>query len=77
MRKVSEKYCRENQKHIFYVPELFFFEILALYEIMWKNTVEPNRLQMTVWRMRIACWIHKATNTHSDYVTLISVPLQQ
>ena len=25
---------------------------------------------MTIWRMGIACWIPKATNTHSDYVTL-------
>jgi hypothetical protein len=25
---------------------------------------------MTIWRMRIACWIPKATNTHSEYVIL-------
>jgi hypothetical protein len=25
---------------------------------------------MAVWRMRIACWIRKATNTHSEYVIL-------
>jgi hypothetical protein len=28
-------------------------------------------------RMRTACWITKATNTHSDYVMLIAFPLQQ
>jgi len=38
---------------------------------MWKNVVERDRPQMTVWRMRIACWITKATNTHSEYVILI------
>jgi len=38
---------------------------------MWKNTVEWGRPQMTMWRMRIACWITKATNTHSGCVTLI------
>ena len=27
--------------------------------------------------MRIACWIPKATNTHSEYVILIAFPLQQ
>jgi hypothetical protein len=27
--------------------------------------------------MRIACWITKATNTHSGYVILIVSPLQQ
>jgi hypothetical protein len=44
---------------------------------MWKNTVERGRPQVTIWRMRIACWITKATNTHSDYVLLIAIPLQQ
>jgi len=32
---------------------------------------------MTIWRMRIACWIPKATNTHSQYVIVIAFPLQQ
>ena len=27
--------------------------------------------------MHVACWIPKATNTHSQYVTLIAFPLQQ
>ena len=49
----------------------------AVYEIMWENTVEPGRPQMTIWRMRITCWIPKATNTHSEYVILITFPLQQ
>jgi len=44
---------------------------------MWKNIVEPGRPQMTIGRMRIACWIPKATNTHSENVTLIALPLQQ
>ena len=35
-----------------------------VYEIMWKNIVELERLQMTIWRIRIACWTPKATNTH-------------
>jgi hypothetical protein len=32
---------------------------------------------MTIWRMRIACWILKATNTHSEYEIPIAFPLQQ
>jgi len=44
---------------------------------MWKNIVEPDRPQMAIWRMRIACWITNATNTHSEYVILIAYPLQQ
>ena len=43
---------------------------------MWKNIVERGRPQMAIWRMRIACWVPKATDTHSEYVTLTAVPLQ-
>jgi len=32
---------------------------------------------MTVLRMPNACWITRATSTHSEYVILIAVPLQQ
>jgi hypothetical protein len=45
-----------------------FFENRAFCEITWDNTVERGRPQMTVWRMRIACWIPKATNTHTEVV---------
>ena len=32
---------------------------------------------MAKWRMRITCWIPKATNTHPAYVILFAFPLQQ
>jgi hypothetical protein len=32
---------------------------------MWKNAIEPKKPQMTIWCMRIACWIAKATHTHT------------
>jgi hypothetical protein len=44
---------------------------------MWKNTVQPDRPQMAIWRMRIACRIPKATNILSEYVIRIAFPLQQ
>jgi hypothetical protein len=44
---------------------------------MWKNIIERDRLRMTIWRLRIACWVTKATNTHAQYVILIAFPLQQ
>jgi len=44
---------------------------------MWKNIVEPGKPQITIWRMRIACWITKVTNAHSEYVILIAVALHQ
>jgi len=55
----------------------FFKENRAIYELMWKHIVEPGRPQMTIWRMRIACWIPKATNTntHTQYAILITFPL--
>jgi len=37
MRNVSDKNCRENQKTHFVFNNLSFFEIGAVYEIMWKK----------------------------------------
>jgi len=72
---------QRKSKHIFFCAVTFFFfpppENRAFYEIMWKNIVEQGRSQMTIWRMRIACWIPKAKNTHLQYVILIAFPLQQ
>jgi len=31
---------------------------------MWKNVAESDISQMTIWRMRIACWITNATDPH-------------
>ena len=35
--------------------ERFFFENGAFFEIMWNNIVEPDKPEMTIWRMRISC----------------------
>ena len=42
-----------------------------------RNIVEPGRPQTKIWRMHIACWIPKPTETRSDYVRIIAFPLQQ
>jgi hypothetical protein len=55
----------------------FFPEDRVVYEIMWKNTVEPDWPQMPIWRMRIACWIPKAMNTHSEYVILTATVISR
>jgi hypothetical protein len=47
-----------------------------IYEL-WFNIVELNRPRLTIWRMSVARWIPKATNTQSEYVLLISLPMQQ
>ena len=44
---------------------------------MWQNIVKPGRPPMTIWQVRIACRIPKATNTPSEYVMIIAFPLQQ
>jgi len=47
------------------------------FEIMWENTVKPDRPHTTIWRMRVACWIPKPTNPHSEYVIIIAFPRQK
>jgi hypothetical protein len=39
--------------------------------------VGPDRPQLTMWRMRIVFWVPKATNIHSENVTLFDFPVQQ
>ena len=55
----------------------FFFRNSTVYEVIRKNLVNLDKPQMTERRVRILCWITKATNTHSEYVTFISFPLQK
>jgi hypothetical protein len=31
-----------------------------------KILVDRVRLQMTIWRVRVACWTPKTTNAHSE-----------
>jgi hypothetical protein len=62
----------ENVEKIkmYIVYAITFFGKACLFKVTWKNMVEPNRLQMPVWRMRIECWILKDTNTQSEHVIL-------
>jgi len=63
MKKVADKSCRENQNTHF-TFSTGFFKDHAVYDIMWKITVQPGGRQMTAWRMLITFWITEATNTH-------------
>ena len=79
---LDEKLCgqtsKQNQnRHLIFNNFSFSLENHVVYETMWKNTVQPGRPHMTTWLMRTACWIPKATNTHSEYVIFIAFPLQQ
>jgi hypothetical protein len=52
-----------------------FVENRVVYEIMWKNILEPEKPRVIIWLMRIACLIPNGTNTHSEYVILIAFSL--
>jgi len=68
IRNLSGRNCRENKNKRFMFNNLFFFfENRAAFEIMWKNMVEPD-----MPRMRNACWIDAATDTHSKCVIFIA-----
>ena len=75
MGNVSDKSCRENQ-NTFYIHKRFP-ENCPICEIMWQNFVQPDRPQMKIWRMRIACCVPKAADTHSEYVILTAFPVQK
>jgi len=55
----------------------FSFENFAVYDTVWKNTVEPGRPQMIVWGTLIAYWTPKATDTQVEYAVFIAFPLHQ
>jgi len=61
--------------HILCSVTLFFRKPCLLWDV--KKYWKRGRLQITIWRIRIACWIPKATNTHSGCVKLFAFPLQQ
>ena len=69
-------FVEKLKTHILYLVT-FFSANSAFNEIMWKNILELGGPQMTIWGMRIACWIIKATNINSESVTLIAFPQQQ
>jgi len=51
LTKVVEKI----KAHILY--SITFFEICAIYEIMWKNNVELGKPQMKIRHMCNTCWV--------------------
>ena len=67
----------EKIKTHFVFCNFFFRKSYRLWDNVEKNIVQRGRPQTTMWRMRIACWTPKTTDTHSEYVTLIAFPLQQ
>jgi len=77
VKNFSEKNVAEKIKTHILCSTTFCRRSCRLWDNVGKNIVQPGGPQMTIWRMRIACWIYKATNTHSECVILIAFPLQQ
>jgi len=75
MRNVSDKVAEKIKTNI--LTLVTFSRKSCFCEITWKNMVQPERSQMTIWCMRIASWMPNTTNTRSQYVTLVAFPLQQ
>jgi len=53
-----------NSDYTFLAQWPFFRKSCRLWDNVKKKIVEPGREQTVVWRMRIACWIRKATNKY-------------
>jgi hypothetical protein len=62
VRHFSDKFVEKMKTH--FVVSIFFYKNGTVYEITWKNMVDTEAPQMKILRMRIACWITKATDTH-------------
>ena len=63
-----QKKVKRKSKHT-HTFNNFFLKNCTIYEIMWENTVQLGRPQITIW--------YKAKYTHSEYILLIASPLQQ
>jgi hypothetical protein len=61
----------ENQNTHCMLNNVLFENGAAVYEITFKTIAQTGRQQITIWRMRIACRIPKATNTHSENVIFV------
>ena len=72
MIAILDKSCTENQNTHFVFNNFFFSENIAVLEIMWKKCGSAGQAtdHNTIRRMRIECWITKATDTLSEYVIL-------
>jgi hypothetical protein len=76
VKNIADKVVEQIKTHLLF-SITFHPENRVVYQIMWDNIVESDKLQMAILGLLIACWICKATNTHPTYVILLALPLQQ
>jgi hypothetical protein len=75
MRSVLDRVVDKIKTHILCSITFFFSENRAVYETRPKNVEEPQGLHdVTIWRIRVACWPSKATcaRTHTHTICNIS-----
>jgi len=77
MRNVSEKKCCTENQNIYFMFSNLFSEAGPFMRYVEKYYRELDRSQMTIGRMRIACWIPKAADIQWECVILIAFPRQQ
>ena len=53
------------KSHVLRLVTFFFAESRAIYQIMWKNMVESDRLQVTIRLMHFAWCIRLQTHTRN------------
>jgi hypothetical protein len=73
MGNVSEKFMEKIKTHVL-CSTIFLPENRTVYEVMLKHgtarqVIGDNRIR----RMRIACWITRATEIHAEQVILLSM----
>ena len=70
--KMKTNFVENQNQHILCLIILFFFKWCSL----WRNVEKYGRTRQAtdvniIQRMRITCWIPKATDSHSEYVVLL------
>jgi len=73
--KLQTKVVEKTKTHLMFSNLLK--ENPAFDEILWKNTVDSEGAQMTIWHMRISRWVPKTKNTRTEHVIVISFLQQQ
>jgi len=65
----------ENQNTRFMFNNSFFWKSCLFWDNVWKYCRSGQATEK--WSIRVACWVLKPKNTHSEYVILIGVQLQK
>ena len=73
------KVVKKTKIHILCSVTFFFFRKSCR---LWDNVDKCGGAigttnNVIIWRIRVACWMTKATNAHSEYVILFALPRRQ